>query len=379
MEETITLPQRVNSRLENINQYETRLSSTIEDNAWDAFLTQTEEGDLLQSSWWAELKSKAGWQVRRVTVKENNRIVAGAQLLLRPLPFPLGAVGYVPRGPVLSADKPELVQLVLDKLKVVARRHRVQLLFVQPPRPYTALTNTLQTGDFHPTRAKIAPLSTMRIDLTPDPEEILGQMRTSTRANVRRSSRKGIVIREGSEDDLDIFMQLHAASSERQGFSTASEEYFAHMWRIFAPAGRGALLISEYKGQAISAMLAVGFGKTVWAKRFGWSGEQPKRSPNEGLLWATMQWAKSQGYHWFDQDGIKWEAAEALLNDQPMPESVKRSPSNFKLGFGGQPLIFPKAYVYIYNPVFRFGYTSLFPKLSRWSLTKKIINRLRLS
>jgi lipid II:glycine glycyltransferase (peptidoglycan interpeptide bridge formation enzyme) len=219
----------------------------------------------------------------------------------------------------------------------------------------------------------------MRIDLTPDPEEILGQMRTSTRANVRRSGRKGIVIRQGTEDDLDIFMQLHAASSQRQGFSTASEEYFAHMWRIFAPAGRGALLISEYNGQAISAMLAVGFGKTVWAKRFGWSGEQPKRCPNEGLLWATMQWAKSQGYHWFDQDGIKWDAAQALLNDQPMPESVKRSPSNFKLGFGGQPLLFPKGYVYVYNPVFRYGYTSLFPKLARWSLTKNIINRLRLS
>jgi lipid II:glycine glycyltransferase (peptidoglycan interpeptide bridge formation enzyme) len=203
-------------------------------------------------------------------------------------------------------------------------------------------------------------------------------MRPSTRANVRRSKRKDMVVRQGNEADLGIFMRLHAASSERQGFSTASEEYYAHMWHLFAPSGQGVLLISEYEGEPVSAMLAVGFGKTVWAKRFGWSGAQRKRYPNEGLLWATMKWAKSQGYHWFDQDGVKWEAAEALANDEPIPESAKKSASYFKLGFGGQPLLLPEAHVYLYNPILRFGYTSLFPRLARWPVTKKLITRMRL-
>ena len=125
-------------------------------------------------------------------------------------------------------------------------------------------------------------------------------------------------------------------------------------------------------------MLAVGFGKIVWAKRFGWSGAQRKRYPNEGLLWATMQWAKAQGYHWFDQDGVKWEAAEALANDEPIPESAKKSASYFKLGFGGQPLLLPEAHIYLYNPILRLGYTSLFPRLARWPVTKKLITRMRL-
>jgi lipid II:glycine glycyltransferase (peptidoglycan interpeptide bridge formation enzyme) len=266
----------------------------------------------------------------------------------------------------------------LDKLQAVARAKRLQLLIVQPPERYEALAQRLPTSQFQPTRVKIAPRSTLRIDLRPGEDEILAQMRSSTRANVRRSARKGIVVRQGSEADLGIFMQLHAASSERQGFSTASEEYYTHMWTLFVPSGKGVLLISEYEGKPISAMLAVGFGKIVWAKRFGWSGEQPKRSPNEGLLWAVMKWAKSQGYHWFDQDGVKWEAAEALANNQPIPDSAKKSASYFKVGFGGQPVFFPKAHVYIYNPVLRFGYTSIFPKLARWPVTKKVITRLRL-
>lgn len=378
MEEIITLPKQSNSSKDHAGAYQTRLSSATEDEAWDAFLRQTEAGDLLQSSKWAELKQKTGWQVSRLVVERDGRIVAGAQLLVRSLPFPLGKIAYVPRGPVLSADDQELAELVLGRLQAVARAQRLQMLIVQPPQQYKALGQCLPANQFQPTRIKIAPRSTLRIDLRAGEDEILAQMRSSTRANVRRSARKGIVVRQGSEADLGIFMQLHAASSERQGFSTASEEYYAHMWRLFAPSGRGALLISEYEGKPVSAMLAVGFGKIVWGKRFGWSGEQPKRSPNEGLLWAVMKWAKSQGYHWFDQDGVKWEAAEALANDQPIPDSAKKSASYFKLGFGGQPVLFPQAHVYIYNPVLRFGYTSIFPKLARWPVTKKVITRLRL-
>jgi lipid II:glycine glycyltransferase (peptidoglycan interpeptide bridge formation enzyme) len=278
----------------------------------------------------------------------------------------------------LSADEPELARLILGKMQAVARSQRLQVMYVQLPRPYKTLTAALPAAKFQPTNVKIAPLSTLQIDLTADHDDILAQMRSGTRANVRLGGRKGITVRKGTEDDLEIFMKLHEASSQRQGFTTASEAYFAHMWRVFAPIGKAAILISEYEGQAISAILLIGFGKVICAKRFGWSGKQGRRKPNEFLLWKAMEWAKSQGYHWFDQDGIKWEAAEALLNNQPLSEAVKRSPSYFKLGFGGQPVLFPKAHVYVYNPVFRFGYLSLFPKLARWSITKKLINRQRL-
>ncbi|GJM41881.1 MAG: peptidoglycan bridge formation protein FemAB [Ardenticatenaceae bacterium] len=378
MEKTLAYPKQSNSDLASTETYQTRLSSATDDEAWDSFLRESEAGDLLQSSKWAQLKHKTGWQVSRVVVERDGRIVAGAQLLLRPLPFPLGKIAYVPRGPVLVANEPELAQLVLAKLQALARAQRLQMLILQPPQEYEALAKRLPATHFQPTRVKIAPRSTLRIDLRPSDDEILGQMRPSTRANARRSSRKNMVVRQGSEADLGIFMRLHAASSERQGFSTASEEYYAHMWHLFASSGQGVLLISEYEGEPISAMLAVGFGKVVWAKRFGWSGAQRKRYPNEGLLWATMKWAKAQGYHWFDQDGVKWDAAEALANNQPIPESAKKSASYFKLGFGGQPVLFPKAQVYLYNPLLRFGYTSLFPRLARWSLTKKMITRMRL-
>ena len=378
MEETISLHKQTSSNLQLDETYQLRFSSAVQDEKWDAFLRQTDSGALLQSSRWASLKQYTGWQIHRLIVEQNRHIVAGSQLLLRSLPFPLGKIAYVPRGPILAVDTPELGALILKKLQAVARAERLQLLIIQPPHTYKALSHNLITLKFRPTQVKIAPRSTMQIDLRCSHDDILAQMRRGTRANIRRGNRKGIVIRHGNEEDVGVFMKLHAASSKRQGFSTASEDYYAQMWRLFVETGDGALLISEYGGEPISAMLVIGFGKTVWAKRFGWSGKQGKRKPNEILIWSAMKWAKSQGYHWFDQDGVKWEAAEALLNKQAVSESVKKSPSYFKLGFGGQPRLFPEATAYVYNPILRFGYTSLFPKLSRWSVTKRLLKKMQL-
>ncbi|HZD10043.1 MAG TPA: peptidoglycan bridge formation glycyltransferase FemA/FemB family protein, partial [Candidatus Binatia bacterium] len=81
--------------------YQVALSTTTNDPEWDAFLSQTRGSDLLQSSLWSQLKETVGWRVLRLVLRQEACIVGGAQILVRPLPFPLRAVGYVPRGPIL--------------------------------------------------------------------------------------------------------------------------------------------------------------------------------------------------------------------------------------------------------------------------------------
>lgn len=352
----------------------------LEDDEWDEFLGSAPGGELLQSSLWAKLKATTGWSVVRIVAMREDHMVGGAQILLRPLPFPLGAIGYLPRGPVLATEEPEVATLVIRQARTVARRQRIQCLFVQAPPMHPELARKLSEWGFQstPTKTKIAPESTLRLDLRPNADELLANMRRGTRANIRRSERAGMRVREGTEADLGVFSRLHAASGDRQGFSTASEAYFSAMWRVFAPSGRIRLFITEREGEDISALLILGFGNSVWAKRLGWSGKHGKYGPNEALLWNAMLWAKENGYRYFDHDGISVKAAAALTNGEPLPTSVKRTPTYFKLGFGGEALLFPSALAYVYNPMLRYGYTALFPKLDQWSLTKKLITRLRL-
>src|SRR5262245_16348561 len=112
--------------------YQIRLSQATEDPDWDAFVAQTPGGDHVQTSLWAQVKAAANWRAARVVVAHGQTVVAGAQLLFRPLPL-AGAIGYVPKGPLVAVDDPALRALIMDQLVHAARALHVRYLAVQPP------------------------------------------------------------------------------------------------------------------------------------------------------------------------------------------------------------------------------------------------------
>jgi lipid II:glycine glycyltransferase (peptidoglycan interpeptide bridge formation enzyme) len=356
--------------------YRIQVSHATDHPDWDAFLAETAGGHHTQTSLWAQVKASLGWQAARVVVKRGERIVAGAQLLVRPLPL-AGAVGYVPKGPVFASDDPLLPDLIIDKLHQVARAHRVHYLILQPPDNGEALVRHLPHWGFQPCTVRVFPTVTVVIDLDQDLDVILANMKPKTRYNIRLGQRKGITVREGTDDDLPTFYQLLAATCQRQGFSINSEAYYSEMRRILSPFGYFKLFLAEYQGEAVSAMLAIPFGDTVTYKRGGWSGHHGDRRPNEIMHWAALTWAKAHGYRYYNFDGIDPLAAGALLRGEPLPATLVDSVTRFKIGFGGQLTFMPGVYDYVYNPVLRCIYNTAYQRIANWSVTKKIHERLR--
>jgi lipid II:glycine glycyltransferase (peptidoglycan interpeptide bridge formation enzyme) len=109
----------------------------------------------------------------------------------------------------------------------------------------------------------------------------------------------------------------------------------------------------------------------------GWSGYHEIRQPNEVLLWKVIMWAKLQGYRYFDFDGIDPSVAKALVHGEQLHDSLRQTPTSFKLGFGGKVLLFPGAYDYVYNSFLRWAYNSVLPMIATWPVTAKTLNRLR--
>lgn len=356
--------------------YQVRVSQATEDPEWDAFLAHTPGGHHVQTSLWAQVKALLGWQAVRVVVTQGELIVAGAQLLMRPLPL-AGAIGYVPKGPLCALEDPMLARLVIDELHQVAKAHHSQCLVVQPPDNCKALADWLPRWGFKPSSLNVAPIATVLIDLSKDLDDILAQMGKNTRYGIRRSLREGLTVREGTEGDLPTFYRILAAVGQRQQFSPGPEEYFVEMWRVLRPRGHIKLFLVECEGEAVSAHLVVPFGDTVVAKRGGWSGHRGRCCPNEMLEWATIKWAKSQGYRYYDLEGIDVRAARAIVRGEPLPHSLQQTPTSFKCGFGGQVTLFPGAYDCVYNPFLRWAYNAVFPKSAGWSVMKNALNRLR--
>ena len=60
-------------------------SDQSQDDAWDAFVESLPDGHHEQTSRWGQVRTKNGWEVRRLLVRENGKIVAGTQMQIRSL------------------------------------------------------------------------------------------------------------------------------------------------------------------------------------------------------------------------------------------------------------------------------------------------------
>lgn len=358
-------------------RYVVRVSNDTIDADWDAFLKKAPYGNHVQTSLWGQIKAWQGWDITRIVVTDGQRIVAGAQLLVRKARY-VGNVGYVPKGPVVCQQDPHLGELVIQTLREIADRS-VRVLIVQPASDGESLAEQLPDWGFRPCPIETAPTATVLVNLESDLDTILARMRKGMRNGIRRSLRRGISVREGTADDLPTFHRLLEATSRRRGFSPYELDYFFQMWRVLGPHGHIQLFLSEYEGETVSAQLVIPFGDTVVAKQIGWSGRHGSLKPNEGLDWATLQWAKSQGYYYYDLGGIEPEAARTILNGQPIPKSFAKTPTAYKLRLGGAVHLFPANFCYIPNPILRSAYHQVGYRIANWRLVQNAVSRFRSS
>lgn len=349
---------------------EVNVSSQLSDPRWDIFLQQIPRSHYLQSSLWTQVNQKFGWRCVRATVEQDGQIVAGFQMLLRSMPF-LGNIGYVPRGPVLAEDDPSLVELIVQQLYRVARSEKAILFKVQPPYNGAALAEYLSQEKFWPSHSHADNVATVLIDLTLDETQLMNNMKKSLRKGIRRAERKGVAIRQGTEQDLSAFFRILQHTSQRGDFAIHSEAYYREIWQKFAPADRAALFVAECEGEAVAALLLILFGNTAFARFGGWNGRYAKYEPNSLLRWTAICWAKAHGYSWYDFMGIDEKLARAVLQGQATHDLKEVGGyTAFKLGFGGQIALSPGTYDYVQPPLLAksFRWLQARPTLYNWLL-----------
>lgn len=356
--------------------YQVQISNKVEDREWDTFLARTTGGHHVQTSLWAQVKAQLGWKVARLIVRCDGRIVAGAQVLLRSVPM-VGTYGYLSKAPIFGGDDPVLFELVIRELKKLVKVYRIRNLILQPPDNGQDFEKILLEWGFLLSPDKLGLSATVVLDLAQDLDKLLAQMKSKTRYNIRLGRRKGISVREGTEHDIGAFYQMLTATGQRQGFVSNSEDYYAHLWRILEPHGYCKLFLAEYEGEPVSGQLALTFGDTVLYKRGAWSGRYGNLRPNEVMHWSAIEWAKSQGYRYYDFEGIDPDVAKKLIHSEPIPNSATQSVTRFKIGFGGKIMLLPETYSYIDSPLLKWSYRKGYPKIAGWQVTKKAVTWVR--
>jgi len=320
---------------------------------WDAFVSGHLDAHPLQLSAWGELKQAFGWEDARVGLSQDGKLVAGAQVLFKKLPrldfLPL-RIAYIPKGPLVDWRNTEQTQALFRGLHQFCRRNKAVMLKIEPEMPDTSdLTEQFRTLGFRPSSRTIQPRTTVWLDLDSDEDALLARMKQKWRYNIRLAGRKGVIVREGTEDDLDLFGALMQATGDRNTFGVHTTTYYRRFWALFAPE-QAALLIAEHEGQPLAALMVAQLaGKAYYL--FGASGNQKRNlMPSHKLQWETMRWAQARGCTSYDLWGVPDEVG--IDADAPMPDPATGlwGVWRFKRGFGGQVVRYVGAWDYFYWP-----------------------------
>lgn len=313
------------------------------DAMWDDFLIGQPDGHHVQSSLWGELKAKFGWQVIRIVAYEDEEIVGGAQILARPLPV-WGKIAYISKGPVAASDRLDIMESLFDHIEQLAQARRFLVLSIQLPEEVPSYTDLLEARQFQSSSFYVVPPTTVVVDLRPNEDEILAKMKQKTRYNIRLAGRKGVLIREGNEQDLPIFYQLtQLTGSRNEDYSYYDLEYYQEAWRQFAPHGMMKLFLAYYNDEPLGALIAITFGKWAVYKWGASSNTHQNLMPNNLLQWNAIHWSKEKGCNYYDLGGISPPIAQALKQGQNPASIAKGGTARFKLGFGDM-VTFPDSF-----------------------------------
>jgi lipid II:glycine glycyltransferase (peptidoglycan interpeptide bridge formation enzyme) len=332
---------------------------------WDDWVAAASGGHHLQTSGWAHVKAGTGFHARRILLRRRGELVGGCQLLTRHFPV-LGGLGYVPRGPLLASRDPELLDAVLAALRALARRHRIAVVKVQPPVDRADLAELLESRGLVARGLHTAPVASVVVDVGSgrDEDELFGEMRATTRRRVRQARKQGVTVRSGTADDLPVLQEILAATALRQGFAPYTADYYRRLWAVFGTSGHARLLIAEHHGVPLSAALLIAFGDTVLYKIGGWgdvAGSPP--GANELMHWTGIAWAREAGFRYYDFEGIPLDVAHAVRNGNA---DVRHGVAFFKLGFGGDVVIYPGAYDLLPSGLPGRALRCMLPRAERW-------------
>ena len=278
-----------NAELDGLEHISLFSSESEKDEEWDEFLHSVEGAHHEQTSMWGCVKKACGgYQPVRFLAFRDGKLFGGCQILHKKIRR-IFHVGYICYGPQW-APMSEKLRFSLNK-HLVAFIHGLGIEYVYMDFPYDGFRTaehfrTLGFGrhpDFLPPAGRMT--ASIVLDLKPSEEEILSQMRATTRQNIRKGLRSGIVVHRQVENAPGLFTDLMWKLCQRRGCAPTPPEkdFFTRVQESFTQSQQAHFFFAFLGGEVVSSLIAFAAGDWVRCWKVGWSGAHPKVYPNEVL------------------------------------------------------------------------------------------------
>jgi len=211
-----------------------------------------------QSPHWIDVKKDNGWNGKIVGVKNNNKIIAASILLFKNVKYVNKSIVYAPRGFLLDYSDFELVKEFTVAIKKYLKKHNAMFLKVNPYVEYckrdvngvkeeNSENNELfdlliSIGYIHQgfyvrmdEKKDLEPrwLSVLNLE-NKTSDEILKNMRATTRWSVKNSMKNCLRIIECQENDLEEYKNLMEHTANRRKFIDRPLSYYKTLYNVLS-------------------------------------------------------------------------------------------------------------------------------------------------
>jgi len=293
---------------------------------WEDFLLSTHPNTFLQNWNWGVFNHSIGRKIFRLGIFSESKLV-GICLLLK-YESKLANYFYAPRGPVLTWEDPKTFDLLLDKIKLLSREESVDFLKLDP-----LLEESKENQDIFSLRGFKKAVTFVQvedawlIDLSKSEDELLAEMRKTTRYLVRNEPKQGIKVEvSDSLEDIEAFADLLYQTAGRKNFVNHPKSYYIKQFEILAPKSE-MKLFKSFKNGNVQAMAVVAFyGDSAYYLH----GASVPGSSSVGysLQWEAIKEAKRRGLKYYNFWGV-------VKDKHFHPGHPWYGFSFFKKGFGG--------------------------------------------
>lgn len=288
---------------------------------WNKFIETHNPWAFFQSWEWGEVQKKIRHEVIRWGFFDQGQLTGVAQIIL--VEAKRGTFLHIRHGPVFAIEKSQLWDLFIRECRKLGRNRNCDFIRVSPMIENSPnnrkLMSTLgfRSSPIHRMDGEICWV----LNLGKTEEEILTQMRKTTRYLIRHAEKTGVKICEST--DVDRFLSLYIQTAKRQEFvphQGIREEYI-----LFSKAKKAHLFMAQQDNNLLAASIFIRFGSQFI---YHHSASVPsKTGASYFLQWYAIRFARKLGLRYYNFWGIA-------------PGTTRRHPWNgitlFKQGFGGE-------------------------------------------
>jgi len=338
-----------------MNEYKIRDITSKEE--WEGFILSRPEANFLQSWNWGVFHQNLGKKIFRIGLYENNRLSVVA-LCVKEV-AKRGTYLTVAGGPIPFSE-PHTVAL-MEEIKKIAEWEGCDFVRLRPQELDSEVSKqTARTLGLKKSPLYLTADLTLQLDIRQSEDELLRQMRKTTRYEIKKAERENIEIKiSKNPEDIRRFYENEIALAKKQRFVPFSYKFLYEQFKAFVEDDQAALFHAYKDGELLASSFIIFYnGEAVY--HYGVSTPANTEWPGAyACQWATIQEAKKRGFRHYNFWGV---APKNEINHRFAHLSV------FKRGFGGEEVQ--------YLPAHDLPISRRYPAIRAFELLRKVVRRV---